>query len=188
MILTKPRLSVSFERLESESISDLHDVATLAYFQTYFGSYTYIELRPYLEEFFSEEVIKNNLLEGRQEYFLVRYSGKPIGFSYLKHHTGFKNGIRIQDDNSIELSKLYLLQKYTGKGIGTQFMKLMTEHYSKRNISSIYSTTWSLNPKALRFYKKQGFRVIGEIDYEFAGKNNIDLILRKDLNPPSQML
>jgi len=188
MISTKPSALIVFDKAEEWDVPALHEVATLAYFQTYFGAYSYAELKPYLRAFFSEEHLKKNIDEGLHEYFLVWFTGRPIGFSYVKRNCGFKQGVRISRKNSAELSKLYLLQRFTGKGIGTRFMEMMISYYCRENLSVLFSTAWSLNQKALRFYKKQGFEAIGEIDYEFAGKNNIDLILRKHLPFSSQRL
>jgi ribosomal protein S18 acetylase RimI-like enzyme len=188
MVSIKEKSLVSFEKVSAEMLTNLHEVSTLAYFQSYFGPYTYQQLKPYLEEFFSEEILKREMSKSEIDYFLVKLSGKCIGFSLVKRGMAIENGNRTSLPNSAELNKLYLLQKYTGKGFGTQFMKMMSSYYASRNIVNLYATTWALNPRALRFYKRQGFQVMGEIEYEFAGQSNIDLVLKKDLTLSSDQM
>jgi ribosomal protein S18 acetylase RimI-like enzyme len=181
MVAISDKSLIKFELVKDADLHSLHEVSTLAYYQAYFGAYTYNDLKPYLEDFFSEEILEEEIAKPDQDYFLVKKSDRAIGFAQVKRFVLIEESIRRQSDNSAELFKLYLLQKYTGKGIGTRFMQMMSEHYQSRGFQNFYSTVWSLSPRALRFYKRQGFEVVGEIDYDYAGKNNIDYVLKKNL-------
>ena len=175
---------IQFEKV-NEDVQSLHEVATLAYYQAYFGSYSYEELQPYLESFFSQDKLRESMSLDKHDYFLVKKSMRGIGFAQVNHNSGFANGSREYSDDSVEIFKLYLLQKYTGKGIGTRFMTMMTDYYGNDSYNKIFSTVWSLSPRALKFYKKNGFHVQGQLEYNYAGKSNIDLILKKEISRSS---
>jgi len=185
MVMIGEKSIIQFEKVKETELRSLHEVATLAYYQAYFGSYTYEELKPYLESFFSEKKLMEEMTRSGVDYFLVKKSGRPIGFSQVNHKGSFDQGLRILSEDSVEIFKLYLLQKYTGRGIGTRFMKMMSDYYESNGYKNLYSTVWSLSSKALRFYKKQGYEIDGQIEYEYAGRNNIDYILKKSINSDS---
>lgn len=172
---------IQFEKVSDAELQSIHEVATLAYYQAYFGSYSYEELKPYLESFFSHETLLESMSLDQHDYFLVKKSMRGIGFAQVNHRSGFLDGSRVQSEDSVEIFKLYLLQKYTGRGIGTRFMTMMTDYYRNYSYKNIFSTVWSLSPRALRFYKKNGFSVEGQLEYDYAGKGNIDLILKKEI-------
>jgi len=50
-----------------------------------------------------------------------------------------------------------------GIGLGSELMERLVEFARKEKICEIYLTVHSDNTKAIRLYKKHGFREVGEI-------------------------
>jgi RimJ/RimL family protein N-acetyltransferase len=62
-----------------------------------------------------------------------------------------------------DLCNLGLLvhQEYRGKGIGTLFVQKLIEEARKRNIRKIWISSYSENPRTVKFWLEQGFQIEG---------------------------
>lgn len=78
----------------------------------------------------------------------------PVGVIGLKH-IDFK-------DKSAEYFGYIGDKKYWGKGIGTEAMRLIEDEAKKRNLCTIYLRVLVENERAVKLYKKLGYKVIEE--------------------------
>jgi len=108
-----------------------------------------------LDAFYSEAALLKNYQEKGHMFLLVRDGEKAVGFaSYELHY---------QNRKVTRIHKIYLHPETQGKGAGKLLMQEIEKIALKNN-----NTTLSLNVnrfnKALRFYQKLGFAIVGEED------------------------
>ena len=75
------------------------------------------------------------------------------------------------DNNSAIIDVVYLNKKYKNKGIGKKMMSDLIDNIFKKRIKKIYVSVLSSNLKAIRFYKKIGFKY--NCEYNVLHKWNI---------------
>ena len=86
-------------------------------------------------------------------------------------------GVRYQ-----QLNALYVQRGFQGRGIGKRLMAAALQLPRLRSADYLYLDVWNENRRALQFYARHGFQVVGEcdvvVDSQVIGK---DLIMRRRL-------
>ena len=81
-----------------------------------------------------------------------------------------------------QLNALYVGREFQGRGIGRRLMDAALALPRVRSAANFFLDVWNENARALKFYTRQGFEVIGEcevvVDSQVIGK---DLIMQRRL-------
>lgn len=157
--------------------ADYQTICDIAY-ETWPGTYGPIlsknQLEYMLAAFYSVESIAKNVDVGNQHFLLASENGKVLAFIAYEHFYKQKPITRIH--------KIYLLPESQGKGIG----KLLIDWVADLALE-VHSEKLSLNVnrynKALHFYQKLGFEIVGEEDIVLEhGYLMEDFMMEKKLN------
>ncbi len=73
-----------------------------------------------------------------------------------------------------ELDTLYVLARFAGQGIGAA---LIRETRCRCGRAVLWTTAWVGNPRARRFYQREGFVMHGIVDYSFEGEHHDNWLL-----------
>jgi diamine N-acetyltransferase len=83
--------------------------------------------------------------------------GCPIGYAVLS--PGSLPGTTADD---AELKRIYVLSRWHGTGVGRDLFDLAEAEARARQAPRLVLSVYTRNARAIRFYEKQGFVVIGE--------------------------
>lgn len=116
----------------------------------------------YIRNNYSIERIKKELEDANNHYYLIYTGQKAVGFSKIN-----LNSPNHSVDSKIiaKLERLYILAEFHGLSYGYQLFNFNLELTKKYSQDGIWLNVWVENVKALKFYKKLGFKKIG--DYYF---------------------
>ena len=64
------------------------------------------------------------------------------------------------------MERLYLLREFYGLGIGLQLMNFNSTLAQKNKQSGIWLEVWKENFRAIKFYKKVGFEIVGNANFK----------------------
>lgn len=79
---------------------------------------------------------------------------------------------------------LYVHAEYRGRGLGRALMDAAFAHPRFAHVDYVYIDVWEQNTRALEFYKRYGFEVVGECDVTVEGRVvDQDLVLRRQASP-----
>jgi GNAT superfamily N-acetyltransferase len=133
----------------------IQDIAYKTWPETYSNILSKIQLDYMLGLFYSEEMLLKNFTEKGHRFLLVHDETGTIGFASYE--------LQYQQTNLTRLHKLYMLPKVHGKGAGIQLL-VAVEKIAKENQAEAISLNVNKFNKALTFYLKNGFEIVGEID------------------------
>ena len=106
------------------------------------------------------------------DFFVVKEKGKIIGFSGLKH---------FHWNNTAKVINIFLLPAFRHKGYGEALIKILIKAAKNKKARTLIAEAPSLNP-ALKFYRKNGFRICGHNDRYYDNKGReIAVFLSYDL-------
>lgn len=136
------------------------------------------DLAHYMRQAFSIEQITDELAEPNATFLIAEIDGKPAG--YAKLITGsIEEGVTAT--RPIELSRLYSQQEYIGKGVGQNLMDACFEFAAERDHDVMWLGVWEFNPRAQRFYEKNGFRLVGRHVFQLGSDQQIDLLMQREI-------
>lgn len=140
------------------------------------GSCPANDLNEFIEKKYNHAAIREELHEERNIYHIISFEGEPAGFSKIIFNSEHPN---IQQKNVTKLDRIYLLSNYFDRKLGFELQKFNINLAKENNQSGIWLYTWVGNHRAINFYQKSGFAIIGSHNFKITEKHS---------NPNYQML
>lgn len=143
----------------------LKDVAELARMggQTIMESHGHSQptevMQSYIGEKFSEEAIKEELSDPANIFRLVYYEGQLAGYSKIIYNVPIEP---VPLPNITKMERLYLLREFYDKKLGHQLLQFNIDLSKQQGQAGMWLYVWKGNDRALRFYERAGFTIVGE--------------------------
>lgn len=159
-----------------EDIKTLQYIATGTFFETFAQSNTDSDMKKYLEESFSKEKLSTELNNPDSLFFLAFENDHAVG--YLKLNSG-KAQTELHDEDSMEIERIYVLSSHHGQKVGQLLYEKALEIAESLDKSSIWLGVWVENPRAIRFYSKNGFVAFDQHIFKMGEDEQLDIMMRK---------
>lgn len=165
------------------NLSDATQLADLAY-TTFWDAFhdhpknAPDDLAAYMEKAFSLEQTKAELADERNIFLIAEIDGETAGYAKLIVGA-IEDGIGAE--RPIALNRLYSHQKFLGQGVGQALMDDCLDRARDLGHDVMWLGVWEYNPRAQRFYEKNGFRIVGKHVFQLGSDPQIDLLMQKEL-------
>jgi ribosomal protein S18 acetylase RimI-like enzyme len=136
------------------------------------------DLNHYMRQAFNQEQITAELADAKNIFLIAEIGGEAAGYSKIIVDN-IEPGITAE--RPIELSRLYSHQKHLGQGVGQTLMDACFERARAEDRDVMWLGVWEYNPRAQRFYEKNGFRVVGNHVFLLGKDPQTDLLMQKSL-------
>ena len=115
-------------------------------------------LKEYLDTHYHDAAIREEILNPRHHYVVMRCYDEPIGFSKLVLNQVHPN---IALEPCAKLDRIYVKQTFQGKQFGAALLQYNIDFALANQQQGLWLYTWIGNEKAIQFYRKFGFNIIG---------------------------
>ena len=119
----------------------------------------------FILEHYNPGTISKELSNPINNYFLLFQNSNPLGFSNLQLNNSHSY---LSFKNVAKLDRIYFLEVTYGKGFGAELLKHNIEFSIKYKQKGIWLFTWVENDRAVKFYRKFGFKTIGKHNYKIS--------------------
>lgn len=170
-------------KIRQASAADASVITDLAY-TTFWDAFAHHpknapdDLNYYMRQAFNLEQITVELEDEKNIFMIAEIEGEPAGYAKIIIDN-IEPGITAE--RPIELSRLYSHQQFLGKGIGQALMDACFERARTENCDVMWLGVWEYNPRAQRFYGKNGFRVVGSHVFQLGEDSQTDLLMQRDI-------
>ena len=161
-----------------EDLATLQAIGRKTFAETFADSNSEENLAAYLEEGFSEDKLGAELRNENSRFYFALQKEEVIG--YLKVNFGDAQSEK-QDPNALEIERIYVLQQYHGKQVGALLYEQALAIAKERKAPFIWLGVWEENPRAIRFYQKQGFVEFGEHIFQLGDDAQRDVLMKLEL-------
>lgn len=134
------------------------------------------DIANYIASKFSVSEFERELKKKKNIYFILYYNEKPVGYSKIVLNVTDKN---IPIDNATKLERIYVLEEFQKLKLGLKLFQFNLDVSKKHKQSGMWLYTWIENQKAINFYAKAGFEIVGSYDFKISETHS---------NPNHQML
>jgi diamine N-acetyltransferase len=128
-------------------------------------------MNEFLERNYNNDAIRKELNDINNIYHIINYNYNPVGFSKIILNASHPN---ITTENVTKLDRIYLLKELYGLKLGLALLNFNIELSRNNNQSGMWLYTWIENHRAINFYLKAGFVIIGSHKY-YVTKAHYDL-------------
>ena len=170
-------------QIRQATINDAKALTDLAY-TTFWDAFAHHpknapdDLNHYMRQAFSLEQTIKELAEKNSIFLIAELDGEAAGYAKLIINN-IEEGINAE--RPVELNRLYAHQQFLGKGIGQALMDACFDRARVHDHDVMWLGVWEFNPRAQRFYEKNGFRVVGSHVFQLGEDPQTDLLMQKEL-------
>jgi GNAT superfamily N-acetyltransferase len=82
----------------------------------------------------------------------------------------------------IELLRFYVDRRWHGQGIAAALMEQTIAQARRRGRRTLFLAVWERNPRAIAFYRKQGFREVGSQTFQLGQDMQDDRVMERALD------
>ncbi len=107
--------------------------------------------------------LQAELEDPKNIYHILYYANRPAGFSKIIFDCPHPD---IASKNITKLDRIYLLESFYGLNIGTALFDFNLNLSREHQQSGMWLYTWIENQRAIKFYLKHGFKIIGRYDFK----------------------
>lgn len=167
-----------FRECVMDDLVTLQEISYKTYSDTFGHMNKPTNMRAYLEQAFNIDKLRNELSNPNSSFYFLYSDDKLLGYLKLNE---YKAQTDIYDPQSLEIERIYVLKEFQGIGLGSFLIEKAIEIANARKKSYVWLGVWEKNHKAISFYKKHGFYVIGQHPFFMGEEEQTDFIMRKDL-------
>ena len=168
-------IKVNIEQIDIANLVELQNVGRRTFYETYSNENTEEDMDKYLAENFSIELLSNELCNPSSEFYLARIEKEVVG--YLKLNFGQAQTGKDNHDG-VEIERIYVLKQYHGKKVGQVLYSKAMEIAKRRNSRYVWLGVWEKNPRAIRFYEKNGFIEYDKHVFVLGNDKQTDLMMK----------
>jgi ribosomal protein S18 acetylase RimI-like enzyme len=133
-------------------------------------------IKAYVSEKFNTAFVSSELSNSANLFYIIYHQNKPAGYSKIILDEGHPN---ISLPHVTKLERLYLLETFYDSKLGAELFRHNVAVSKEHGQAGMWLFVWKENLRAIRFYTKAGFEVIGDFYFKLTEEHS---------NPNHQML
>ena len=170
--------NIDIKRVTLSDIDQLQKISRQTFSETFSAGNTEENMKRYLEEGFSIEKLTAELNNKNSEFYFATIDNKVIG--YLKLNFG-PSQTELKDDNALEIERIYVLKDFHGKRVGQLLYGQAMLIARQMNADYVWLGVWEENPRAINFYKKNGFVEFDKHVFKLGNDEQTDIMMKLQL-------
>jgi predicted FMN-binding regulatory protein PaiB/ribosomal protein S18 acetylase RimI-like enzyme len=160
----------------------LQRIGRTTFSETFADANTEENMQKYLDEAFSIEKITEELNNRDSQFYFAEINDKTIG--YLKLNIG-SSQTELKDNKALEIERIYVLKEFQGKKVGQELYEKAIQIAIDTKVDYVWLGVWENNPKAINFYKKNGFIEFDKHIFRLGDDIQTDLMMKLELKSKS---
>lgn len=170
--------SVEVKRVTQDNIKELQAISKKTFVDTFSATNTEENMSKYLNENLSLEKLSDELNNSNSEFYFAVSDNNIIG--YLKVNFAHSQ-TELKDNNAIEIERIYVLHEFHGKEVGQLLYNKAIQIAKSVNAKYIWLGVWEKNPRAISFYKKNGFIEFDKHIFNLGDDKQTDIIMKLEI-------
>ena len=170
--------NIEIKKATLTEIDQLQQIGRQTFYETFASGNTEENMKKYLDEGFSVEKLKTELNDINAEFYFATFNEKVIG--YLKLNFGLSQ-TELKDDTALEIERIYVLKEFHGKAVGQALYEKAIQVARQTKSDYVWLGVWKKNPRAINFYKKNGFVEFDKHIFKLGDEEQTDLLMRLTL-------
>ncbi|GIV44712.1 MAG: N-acetyltransferase [Bacteroidia bacterium] len=171
--------NIEIRKVTTNDLEELQKIGRMTFYETFASGNTEENMNKYLDEAFSFTKLTTELSDNNAEFYFATLDNKVIG--YLKLNFG-QSQTELQDNKAVEIERIYVLKEYHGKGVGQLLYDKAIKIARQKNAEYVWLGVWEENPRAINFYKKNGFVEFDKHIFKLGNDEQTDIMMKLKLN------
>ncbi|WP_405296126.1 GNAT family N-acetyltransferase [Algibacter sp. Ld11] len=152
-------------KIEKATINDAKLIAKIGcqtFLESHGNSASEVDVKNFVDKTYHEKAIVEEFKNKNVQYYIISVGSEIAGFTKIELNVASQ---WVKESAITKLDRLYLLEEFHGITLGVKLLNFIIETSKQHNQKGIWLAVWVENNKAIGFYTKNGFKVVG--DYLF---------------------
>lgn len=161
-----------------DDLGTVQQIGRETFFETFADSNTENDMNKYLEDSFNADKVTIELSNPNSLFYIAWDDENPVG--YLKLNTGTAQTEQ-QDERALEIERIYVKSSHHGKKVGQLLYEKALQVAEQMHNSYLWLGVWEKNPRAIRFYEKNGFIAFDKHSFKMGEDEQLDIMMKKEI-------
>jgi len=170
--------TIEIKKITLNEIEQLQKISKQTFQATFLESNSEENIKNYLEEGFSKEKLTEELNDTNSAFYFATLEKEVIG--YLKINFGASQ-TELKDSKAIEIERIYVSKEFHGKSVGQLLYDKAIEVAKQKGSEYVWLGVWEENPRAISFYKKNGFVEFDKHIFKLGDDEQTDIMMKMKL-------
>lgn len=170
--------NIKITKVRLKDIEQLQKIGKQTFSETFSDNNTEENMAKYLNEGFAIEKLTTELKDKNVEFYFATIEEKVIG--YLKLNFG-QSQTELQNDKGLEIERIYVRKEFYGKQVGQLLYEKALEIARHHKSDFVWLGVWEENPRAINFYKKNGFVAFDKHIFKLGNDEQTDIMMKLKL-------
>ena len=170
--------NIAIEKVTENDIQQLQKIGKQTFLETFSASNSEDNMKSYLEEGFALERLSLELNDANSEFYFAKLNNEIIG--YLKLNFGGSQ-TELKDNKSSEIERIYVSKEFHGQSVGQLLYDKAIQVAKQKNSEYVWLGVWEENPRAIGFYRKNGFVEFDKHIFKLGNDEQTDIMMKLKL-------
>lgn len=171
--------AITLAKVTPNEIDQLQKIGRQTFLETFSESNSEENMKSYLKEGFSKQKLTAELNDANSAFYFALLENEVIG--YLKVNFG-DSQTELKDNKALEIERIYVSKEFHGKSIGQLLYDKAIQIAKQKEAEYVWLGVWEENPRAISFYKKNGFVEFDKHIFKLGDDEQTDLMMKLKLN------
>jgi diamine N-acetyltransferase len=140
-------------------------------------------IEAYMLQNFTLEKLSAQLADQRATFLIAEIEAMPIAFAKL-----FDGDVPdcVSGFAPVEIERFYVDRQFHSKGVAQTLMQACFDRAKQSGNGTIYLSVWEHNHRAIAFYRKCGFEIVGSHVFQLGDEAQNDFLMERKLQEPAE--
>lgn len=143
----------------------LSEIARLTFLESHGNCAKPEDVALYIAEKYNPDIFKKELSDKENSYHILYYNSRAAGYSKIIFNTPYSNS---EITSIAKLERIYILKEFYNMKLGLALFDFNIMLARENDQKGIWLYVWIENHRAVNFYKKCGFAIIGSYDFKIS--------------------
>ncbi len=167
---------ISIKKANAKDAGLLAEIGAKSFIESHGHSAPDDDINEFVTNKFSLSTLTDELNDPSNIYHIIWQDAEPAGYSKIIFNSTHPD---IKSPNTTKLERIFLLKEFYGSSLGVQLFQFVLSMSKESGQTGMWLYVWTENKRAINFYIKNGFRIIGDYEYKISERHS---------NPNYQML
>jgi GNAT superfamily N-acetyltransferase len=136
------------------------------------------DMAAYLAWAFGPERQAAELADPAVRFLILELEGQVVGYSKLAFRPAPP---LVRGQRPMEIVRFYARRPWIGHGVGPRLMQAALHEAQQAGCDVVWLATWQRNPRAIAFYQKWGFKIVGPGTFQLGSDLQDDWVLARPI-------
>lgn len=169
---------LTVRKIDDKDLEILREISIKTFTETFADVNSEEDMQQYISESLNEEKLLSEIQNQNSEFYFAEDKGKILGYLKLNFRDAQTESF---PHDYIEIERIYVIKEFLGKKVGKILFDKVIERACEINADGIWLGVWEKNERAIAFYEKNGFEIVGKHDFVLGEDLQTDLLMRRKI-------